>query len=575
MTRYIKYSLIMQEPIRIADDSSAKQGQTETLRYIPGSTIRGYVINSIKSVLGDVSFGLVKKELFSEHVRFQNAYLTVLSDDNRLHVLIPSPKGFYEDKQRAEDKKEKEIQNVVLNGVLDERLKRAKLGSYAMVGLSSDSDEKGRPIGRIEFYTPQTVADTKIRLGEGENQDIFRTTSIMSGYCFTGYIALDNADYPVNRTNGDTDAVGSETLGSVICQVLREPMVLGNARSTGLGKCSVLAQSLVMIDNPDDFPYVSYMREPDPEEGIASSTEESHRTKENHCYMMLLSDTCMRNSYGEYCGLDLPSLETALGVTDLKIIYCSTSVTDRRGFNRNYGGAIPSVAMYEKGSVFHLAYHGHIDKEHLDNLHQKGIGLRRNEGFGQVLFIRDYESIKSKIKGSMNTAVDGTNSGLGQRGNRYSEEDDNAVIYQVAKTHYRNLVRSASRKYIIQNSLENSSTSSQLGNILSIAMANQFQPDVAWNNIRAYFKNKNYKEEKYRVHSSDEEKKQKSVSLRDTIDRIENTRLSELLDISFRKAAKDYSIMNIPISELMDHEEEQRAKLELLIDFIRYNFKGR
>ena len=65
MTRYIKYSLILREPVRIADDSSAKQGQTDTLRYIPGSSIRGHVINAILTDSHNTSepyFNELKKE---------------------------------------------------------------------------------------------------------------------------------------------------------------------------------------------------------------------------------------------------------------------------------------------------------------------------------------------------------------------------------------------------------------------------------------------------------------------------------------------------------------------------------
>ena len=43
MGKYIKYTIKTLEPVRIADDSLSHNGQAETLRYIPGSTIRGVV----------------------------------------------------------------------------------------------------------------------------------------------------------------------------------------------------------------------------------------------------------------------------------------------------------------------------------------------------------------------------------------------------------------------------------------------------------------------------------------------------------------------------------------------------
>ena len=162
-----------------------------------------------------------------------------------------------------------------------------------------------------------------------------------------------------------------------------------------------------------------------------------------------------------------------------------------------------------------------------------------------------------------------------------------------------NLIRSATKKYIIENSLTGLSTSSQLGNILSIAMANQFQPEIAWENINAYFENKLFKEDKHRVQSADEAKKKKSVSLKAEVSKIESKELTDLLDIKFKNSS-ERTIMGYPIKkqekdrivndkdksdtdksdtdksekkELLSKEEELRAKLELLIGLIRYSFK--
>ena len=47
MAEYIRYKIINTEPLRIADDSTSQSGQTTTLRYIPGTTVRGFVINQL------------------------------------------------------------------------------------------------------------------------------------------------------------------------------------------------------------------------------------------------------------------------------------------------------------------------------------------------------------------------------------------------------------------------------------------------------------------------------------------------------------------------------------------------
>ena len=87
-------------------------------------------------------------------------------------------------------------------------------------------------------------------------------------------------------------------------------------------------------------------------------------------------------------------------------------------------------------------------------------------------------------------------------------------------------------------------------------MANQFQPDVAWNNIRAYFKNKNYKEEKYRVHSSDEEKKQKACE--------EIWIIARGMPIAFGEEERMKIWSNALYDELMQYDESLRTYYEAL-----------
>ena len=53
--------------------------------------------------------------------------------------------------------------------------------------------------------------------------------------------------------------------------------------------------------------------------------------------------------------------------------------------------------MYEKGSVFRLKYSGVINAEKMLRVCDMGIGIRKNEGFGRVIFIKDYEKIKYKM----------------------------------------------------------------------------------------------------------------------------------------------------------------------------------
>ena len=150
MSTYLKYTIKNMEPVRIADDSNSQSGQTETLRYIPGTTIRGMIIHALSE---KQDFEEIKKELFSSRVRYLNAYIS--TDDEE---LLPSPKGFYEDKTNVEGKKQ--IQNVVLNGEFSEGYKRAALGRYCY--MESDC---------IHYYNVDIGSDMKIKININKNEE--------------------------------------------------------------------------------------------------------------------------------------------------------------------------------------------------------------------------------------------------------------------------------------------------------------------------------------------------------------------------------------------------------------------
>ena len=162
--KYIRYIVKNDEPLRIADDSTSQNGQTVTLRYIPGTTIRGYIVNQLVYTLGE-QFDKYKRDLISGQIVYMNAYLY---ENNR--ELLPSPKGFYEDKTVVTGKKE--IQNVVINGEFDDGNKRAGLGKFCYF-----KDQC------IYYYNVETGSDMKILINkrkQDDKQNVFRNEYIIS-----------------------------------------------------------------------------------------------------------------------------------------------------------------------------------------------------------------------------------------------------------------------------------------------------------------------------------------------------------------------------------------------------------
>ena len=252
MAYYLKYILKNIEPLRISDDSKSEQGQTSSLNYISGSAVRGFVATKLADS-GELES--LKKEMFSDTTAFLNAYLSVNGK-----ALVPSPKGFYEDKRIVEG--EKDIQNVVISGDFDEGSKRAGLGAVSSLDLKS---------GLITYYNVKQNSELKIKLDK--TNDMYRNAFIEPGQSFYGAIKSD-----------------SKPLLEKIEQILKDnALILGNSRSSGYGKCKVRMQP---IDEAGEFDMYADMS------GLS-----------DYIYLYLVSDTVMRDDNGDYCGLDLHKIQ--------------------------------------------------------------------------------------------------------------------------------------------------------------------------------------------------------------------------------------------------------------------------
>lgn len=503
MSEYLKIVFQNLEPVRISDDSASQSGQTITLRYIPGTALRGVVINALAQ---EEDFKSVKKNLFSSKIRYLNAYLTDGEEE-----LIPSPKGFYEDKTEQHGKKK--VDNVVIKGEFEEGNKRASLGRFCRM----DGD-------CVYCYNVNTGSDMKIKMNlqEDEKQNVFRNEYICAGYVFTGYIAVDDS-----------------ALRDRIKKVFSQDFAIGNARSQGLGKCKIISCGYT-----DRLPYQDYL-----------PTE----NQEKECYMLLLSNMAMRGENGELCGLDCGKLEEKMGVETLRVEYCATSTVNVKGYNRVWKAKLPSAVMYEQGSVFHLRYQGTFSKEKMLGLCDQGIGIRLNEGFGRVIFLNGYENIKYKetrqFKKETVSVI------------KEQHAEDRETLKAAAKCYYRSLLEKKMTAYVVNNPLPKGKiANSQLGILASFTTAYKYNPQEAKRTIGEYLEHAFDKEENVNV-----QKERNSIRvLKQYVQTVFDTDIETLLCVSTKQKE---SIMGIPKSSLIDEDGKLKIKLELITRLIRYDNK--
>lgn len=502
MTKYFQYMIQNIEPLRIADDSSSQSGQTISLKYIPGTAIRGLVINSLA---GREDFEQYKKLLFSINVKYLNAFLY---DGNK--ELLPSLKGFYEDKTSADENRKKKIENGVINSGHMDNYKRASLGCYCAIEDSY-----------IYYYKVKSGSDMKIKIGE---KKVFRNEYMMPGYQFVGYIALD-------------DEACNVGIPKILSEIFKGDIYLGNGRSQGLGKCKVIKSGM---DQEKEFPYEEY----------------SLKSAQGEVYMMLLSNTTMRNKYGEYCGLDLEYLKQKLQINNLEIFYCSSSTVNVKGYNRTWGIKIPSVTMYEQGSIFYLKFDGIASAEALRKLMHTGIGIRRNEGFGRILFLDPdkYKKIKYKKEGVISLPTLDVDIMLDLPQNQQ-------VLRMVAKKYYKLLLAEGMQKNILSGVDVAKIPNSQVGAVRALLEKNQYKGEKGIEEIKNYFEHAYDKEKNQRIH-----KTQKSIA--PFMNQIINC-LDASLD-TLVKLKDSQEIMGINTNTLLTDQEQIQMKFQYLLDLIRY-----
>lgn len=353
-TSCIYYRLRTESPVIITNLSHSFDNSFDTFGTISGSSIRGYVINSISSD-DSAFFASHRHELLSEKCRFTNA-LPVVGD----LPPIPMIMGYYT------DKKGEAFQTVVADGTFDSGLKRAKLGSCCgidgntLCGWSADTN------GYMRINRNTNTADS----------NLFQTRHISAGQEFEGYILLDNPSLAQHITKAFNGIV---TLGADIFE--------------GFGRCSVV-----------DFKPIECPKE------IKSYGIQSEDQITRDLYLLALSPITMINDIGEPCGLDMEFLADRLGVKKVEIPYCSTSLIDQSGYNRKWHTQLPALRMYSPGSLFHLKCSEVPSLERIRSIEIKGLGARKSEGCGRVLFLSEdtFKAIKHgvRLKASDSTPSD-------------------------------------------------------------------------------------------------------------------------------------------------------------------------
>jgi hypothetical protein len=343
----IYYRLKLLTPMVISQYSRSwgdwqSRNDTDTKKFLPGSAVRGMILSTLARENGDW-FQAHKAQLLGPGVRFLNA-LPVGGDG----PTIPTPMGFYEHKADGR------VYTVLTEEVCPGD-KRADLGTFCTL-------EGGNQLCKV---TTKTGVSLRMKRRKSqEDQQVFNSEAIAEGTELEGLIQLDD------------QSLAPELSGAFYSRAW-----LGADKFAGNGLCRVM--EVTAQHTPANRQYSFQPGDEIPRE----------------LYMMLLSPTAMTRC-GDAVGLDEETLADLLKLPAaeqgkrLEIVRCATAIREQTGFNRTWGCAAPSEICYEAGSVFRLRFAQSPALAEIRSLEEQGIGLRRSEGYGQVLFLKDYPSYR-------------------------------------------------------------------------------------------------------------------------------------------------------------------------------------
>gem|GEM_PF-5440835 len=344
MTMYIRYQLLLEEPVRMG--MAGNQEGTAAMSYLAGSALRGALLGKyIHTYYGDRTDDLskdpaVRRELFTD-MRFTDAYLSESGRD-----LIPVPNVYYVDKhqKRAAEKENKKKYTVhsCVREIPNEGELRQGSGGFCRI--------EGK-----QFTVIPVHKCANLHIGT-EEKTMFRYEAIDKGQVFTGYIACEEA----------SAARMLEILDDAVLYV-------GGSKGSGYGRCKVIACEKSSYEKMLEF------------YGI------QRETCTNEFTVYALSRLDLTDPGGNPAGeIDPAYLEKTLGVRNVCLKQASVASEIVSSFNHTWKAGHVLQNTVSAGSHYLYTCEGQVSKEAARKLEEKGVGLRKEEGFGRILINADF-----------------------------------------------------------------------------------------------------------------------------------------------------------------------------------------
>ncbi len=372
--KVINYQITLLEPTLV----TALQGDPNSsvaFDYLPGSVLRGVLIGKyLASQPADTGDSTLRRLFFDGTTRYLNGYpLDVYDNRSR-----PVPLSWQRVKDQAKDKEGKifDIFDFAVEAQDDDQQWQPIPTPFYT--QSGEYVRLIRPARNVAVHTQRTA-----RFGRAMPELLPINTGQASGKTIK---PLKADDIPGAVYRYDALAAGQKFQAAIICDndddatILRDfidgYVTLGGSRSGGYGRAMI---RLLTEDDSD-----------------RDAAEDDEDAPEDKLIVTLQSDVLVRDKRGQFA-VDPELLRQILGrhlqVVDkhqevaLELKSAFVGAVPIGGFNRKWGLPLPQTLAVRMGSVL-VFKDPDYDPALLHDLEVHGVGERRAEGFGRIVFNR-------------------------------------------------------------------------------------------------------------------------------------------------------------------------------------------
>lgn len=353
--KYFILTIHVHEPLKISHVLGTSDS-SQALNFIPGYVLRGALVHAYLQEKGLSPDNLDTRVIFDHSkIQFWNGYLQVNNQRG-----LPFAQHLFETKDQAKKsyiEEGREVLNSLENGVLEKNSKFSPVRINRDVMLLTDNHV---------FFSKNVKKVSSLHINVNGNRSkekkdnaktlIYRYEAIAPQQIFQA-VVVAKTEHP---------------FVSWLQEKNKLSLWLGGARNSGYGRVTV------ELDRTDISP-----------EQPSNCFSKNRKIKE--LYIIATSDWIIRNRHGQLVSaLDIDWLNEQLGVK-LKLNHQIVNTNLSGGYVSFWKAYQPAISSVQAGSIYHYTIEeGNIDVNKIYELIDKGVGSRRNEGFGRLIVLPDW-----------------------------------------------------------------------------------------------------------------------------------------------------------------------------------------